>query len=224
MKPVKKRSKSSKKQLYQIYRPKSFGKVLGQDKAIEKIKKVLSRRWGGIAWWISGVSGTGKTTLAHIIANQSPKKPSISELDSANEVNARVIKFIQEQIHRVPLFPMVYIINEAHSLRKPIIQSFLGILEKLNEGQVFIFTTTKIGQENLLEDKMDAKPLLSRCATIELTNQGLAPLFAKRCWEIAKKEKLDGDKSIKDYIKLAQKCNNNCRAMLMEIDAGCMLD
>lgn len=224
MKQVKKRSKSNKKQLCELYRPKSFDRVLGQDSAIKKIKMKLSRGWGGNAWWISGASGTGKTTLARIIANQSPQEPAVKEFDSANDVTVRVIRFIQKETRHAGFMPIIYIINEAHSLKKPVIQSLLGILEKLNQSQVIIFTTTKIGQEKLLDEKMDAKPLLSRCTTIELTNQGLARLFARRCMKIAKKEKLDGNKDITDYIALARKCNNNCRTMLMEIEAGCMLD
>ena len=104
------------------------------------------------------------------------------------------------------------------------IQSLLGILEPLHEDIVIIFTTTKVGQKKLFEDKTDAKPLLSRCTVVELTNQGLAPLFAKLCRKIAKKENLDGNKPISQFVKLARQCNNNCREMLMEIEAGYMLD
>ena len=56
--------------LFEKYRPKTFDEVLGQDKAIHKIELLLARGWGGRAWWISGASGAGKTTLARIIAGQ----------------------------------------------------------------------------------------------------------------------------------------------------------
>jgi len=55
-------------QLYEKYRPKKLGGVLGQSKAVKKIERLLERGWGGRAYWISGASGTGKTTLARIIA------------------------------------------------------------------------------------------------------------------------------------------------------------
>jgi hypothetical protein len=119
---------------------------------------------------------------------------------------------------------MAYIINEAHSLKANTIRSLLGILEPVNKRKVVIFTTTKLGQEDLLEDKTDAKPLLSRCIKIELTNQGLAKVFAKRCRKIARAENLDGDQPLKKYMKLAKDWNNNCRSMLMEIEGECMLD
>lgn len=209
--------------LYEKYRPKSFDKVLGQETAIKKIKRTLSRGWGGRAWWISGASGVGKTTLARIIAMQAPKKPQVAKYDSANEFTAQVIKHIQRMRHG-SLMPTVHIINEAHGLKKPIIQSLLGILEPLHKDTVIIFTTTKAGQKKLFEDKTDAKPLLSRCTVIELTNQGLTPLFAELCRKIAKKENLDGNQPITRFVKLARQCNNNCRQMLMEIESGCMSD
>jgi len=85
-----------------------------------------------------------------------------------------------------------------------------------------IFTTTWDGQEAMF-DGIDAGPLLSRCTPIRLTNQGLAQAFAERALTIARTENLDGQ-PIAAYVKLAKRCNNNMRAMLQEIDAGCMIE
>lgn len=230
MKPAKKRSKSQsesyRERLYEQYRPKSLDKVIGQDAAINKVKRALSHEWGGRAWWISGASGVGKTTLARIIARERPGHVHVTEYNSAHEVTAKVVDRIGGPRRRcMPrMLPEAFIINEAHILRKGILQDFLGILEGLQSNEVVIFTTTRIGHEELLDDKIDARPLLSRCIGIELTNQGLAKLFAEHCQRIAKKEGLDGGKSQNDYLKLARRYNNNCRAMLVEIEAGCMLD
>ena len=50
------------------YRPKSFAEVIGQDKAVTILKRLTSRAWGGRAYWLAGNSGTGKTTLAWVLA------------------------------------------------------------------------------------------------------------------------------------------------------------
>lgn len=210
--------------LYEKYRPQSLDEVLGQDKSVKRIREILSQNPTGRAWWIAGASGVGKTTLARIIAKHGPRNVTTKEFDSANEVTAKVIQNMQSLLsYKNQIVWYKFIINEAHGLNKRTMRSLLGILEKLNNNTV-IFTTTKTAEEEMLEGKIDATPLLSRCFKISLTNQGLAECFAKRCQEIAKIEKVDGGKPLKNYINLAQKCKNNFRAMLMEIEARCMLD
>ena len=57
-------------QLHEEYRPKQWSEVVGQDKAIEKIETVAKRGIGGRAFFLSGQSGTGKTTIAYLIAQE----------------------------------------------------------------------------------------------------------------------------------------------------------
>jgi len=132
-------------------------------------------------------------------------------------------------VHQITLYGggerggRAWIVNEAHGLRKPIIRQLLGILERLPRHCVVIFTTTRDGQESLCDEQIDAQPLLSRCVQITLTNQGLAPAFAKRAREIASSEGLNG-KPESAYPRLVQRCRNNMRAVLQAIEAGEMLE
>lgn len=49
--------------LYEKYRPQKLTELVGQDKAVKEVECVLAQGWGGRPWWISGPTGTGKTTF-----------------------------------------------------------------------------------------------------------------------------------------------------------------
>jgi len=210
--------------LYEKHRPKALTDVKGQDKAVKIISRLIQNGAGGRCFWISGASGTGKTTLAKIIAGSIADDLYIQEFDCADQLTVAALDKIEsDMMYRGFGSGKAYIINESHGLRKQSIRRLLGLLERIPDYCVFIFTTTKQGQEKLFEDQIDANPLLSRCIKIELTNQGLAKVFAEHCRNIATKENLNG-KPLQSYVKLAQNCKNNCRQMFMVIESGEMLE
>ncbi|NQU20173.1 MAG: hypothetical protein HQ567_02745, partial [Candidatus Nealsonbacteria bacterium] len=66
--------------LYEQYRPREWSEVVGQDKIIAKIARLRKRGLAGRAYWLSGQSGTGKSTTARILAAEIASEWCIEEV------------------------------------------------------------------------------------------------------------------------------------------------
>ena len=206
--------------LYEQYRPKTWDDVVGQDGAVHQIRTYAKRGLAGRAFWIAGLSGTGKTTIARLIAAEVADEWFVEEMD-ATELTAARLREIAATMQYTAMGKggRAFIINEAHGLRRDIIRPLLGLIEPPPPHVVVIFTTTVEGQDRLFEDQIDAGPLLSRCHQIELERRPalLIEAFAQRAQQIAQAAGLDGH-AISGYRMTLKSCNCNLRKLLQGLE------
>jgi len=216
--------------LYEQYRPRTLDDVTGQGEAVDKIRAVSARGWNRV-FWIVGSSGTGKTTLARIIADTASHRAYRMEMDAA-DLSIDKIRWIEDCCKYGALGeggqPCLhsFIVNEAHCLRGPILARLNTTLElpTVMKNSVWVFTTTTAGERKLFDaDEIERVPFGSRTIPVRLkANEQVTLDFAIRAKRIAEQEKLDG-RPLEDYVALVRKHNHNMREVLQAVDAGEML-
>jgi len=212
-------------QLYEKYRPRRLQQVIGQPKVVGQIRALMQRRtWDRDALWIEGPSGTGKTTIAEAVAREVGALTSSKECWSYIEMDGDKcvvdeVRAMDAEAHAAGLFAdqwRVFVINEAHAMAPKAVQAWLTLLERLPRRWLVIFTTTQ-SRGGLFGDF--GGPFASRCKCFRLTNQALAPTFARFACRIAGREGYNGRPQA-DYLRLVKECRNNMREVLQRIEQG----
>jgi replication-associated recombination protein RarA len=213
-------------QLAEQFRPAEWADVAGQDAAVRAIRAVLGRGWGGRAWWLVGASGTGKTTLAKLIAAEGASELATEEHDAGSLTPAKVRELERQyQIRPLPIngkCGWAILVNECHGLRRDTVRALLDVLERLPGHVCWLFTTTNAGQASFFDDDQsgDAAPLVSRCQEIRLaTGPAVWSALAKRARWVARQTGCDGMPDCV-YERAVAACKGNLRMVLQRVESG----
>jgi len=131
--------------LYRKYRPENFSEVMGQDHIVKAISGSLKTGKVAHAYLLCGPRGTGKTTVARIIARELGTSVSdIYEMDAASNRKIEDARDINENVRTMPFDSKykVYILDEVHMLTKEAWNALLKTIEEPPEHGNFILSTT----------------------------------------------------------------------------------
>ena len=219
--------------LYRKFRPVSFEDVKGQDHIVTTLKNQLKAGRIGHAYLFCGTRGTGKTTVAKILARavncEHPKDGSpcnecdtckgilsgtstnVIEIDAASNNGVDNIREIREEVSYRPTQGKykVYIIDEVHMLSTGAFNALLKTLEEPPEYVIFILATTEVNKIPVT--------ILSRCQRYNFHRISIDTISA-RVKELLDKEGVQAedrairyiakaaDGSMRDALSLTDQC------------------
>src|SRR3989338_6174525 len=134
---------------YRKYRPQKFEEVIGQEHIVGILKNALKEKRLAHAYLFSGPRGTGKTTIARILAREAGcAEEDIVEIDAASSRGIDEARALREAVHVLPLRSpyKVYIVDETHMLTREAFNALLKTLEEPPEHVIFILATTELAK------------------------------------------------------------------------------
>ena len=157
----------SYKALYRTYRPQTFKDIVGQEIIVKTLQQAVKVNKPSHAYLFSGPRGTGKTSVARILAKavncpssidgepcdacqvckeiSEGNHPDVIEIDAASNNGVDEIRDIRDKVKFLPGTAKfkVYIIDEVHMLSQGAFNALLKTLEEPPKHVLFILATTE---------------------------------------------------------------------------------
>ncbi|OGG58067.1 DNA polymerase III, subunit gamma and tau [Candidatus Kaiserbacteria bacterium RIFCSPHIGHO2_01_FULL_55_17] len=182
--------------LYRQYRPQKFGEVRGQPQVTDTLAKAIKNKKIAHAYLFAGSRGTGKTSVARILARElGVSDKDLYEIDAASNRGIDDIRSLREGVYAMPFESpyKFYIIDEAHMLTKEAWNAFLKTLEEPPAHCIFVLATTE-------RDKVP-ETIQSRCE-IYTFKQPTREMLAEVVADIAKREGYSLERSAAELVAL----------------------